>query len=215
MKTRKYSLCGKLVAEFRELLIIAIPYTVENCLDYSLWIVNLIMLGHLGKGNLAAGSLSICYLNMVWFFIQGSISSQSRALLRASEELDKLEIRVICYSLLIQSFLLSILATGIMVVSPFVLPIIIPQNHNVAFKACQQLYFFIPVLWCMVVFRITQICLRYHNIWRHTLLSLLIGNILNIIGRNMLAAFNCLVECFLTILLFFGYFLILFLSVYQ
>jgi len=62
--------------EVRALSALAVPSVMSNFLEGGLGVVDVMMLGYLGKGHLASLSVGNAFFNIFWYFIEGFLTAQ-------------------------------------------------------------------------------------------------------------------------------------------
>ena len=62
--------------EFVILFSLALPAIVGNSLEVSFWIIDAIMLGHLGVEELAVAVVGNAVYNIIWSFLEGMLTAQ-------------------------------------------------------------------------------------------------------------------------------------------
>lgn len=160
---------------------LVIPSILSHSLDMSLWIVDLIMLGYLGKGHLAAGSIGISIFNIVWVFIEGSLTAQETFAAQSFGNKNFRDIRIwTCIAFLAVCISCSI-GSGILFGIPYIINIILPEKAHIAFKVIEQVMILAPSLWLMGFFRVIEKYFQAQNIMMPSLYCAGIGTIFNAI----------------------------------
>jgi Na+-driven multidrug efflux pump len=179
----------ELFMEVVELLGLALPSALIMFLDASPWIIDLFMLGHLGKGNLASGSLAISYFMMNWVVIEGVLSAYETLAGHAttpSGSRDKLEIRLVTYAAIGCIICVCALCSCTFAASPWVFSYFFPDNGHVVFKAWVHCLILIPTLWTNAINRVLS---KYFHLSKMLHLALAGGAVafgVNLIGNYLL-----------------------------
>ena len=146
-------------------------------------IVDIIFLGHMGKGNLAAAIIGNAFVNVIWFFIEGYLTAQDTLAANAFGMKDYKAVRYWSYISMATTGALCVFAT---LVSLFAEPIIgtgLLIHYHMATKAAVHVYLLMPGIWCLAAFRVIQKYLQAQNIMTPSIVSSLIGNAVNILGE--------------------------------
>ena len=165
--------------EIQQLVNLAIPSVAANALDMSLWVVDVMMLGLLGRGHLAAGSIGISIFCILWIFIEGFLTSQETLSAQAvGLREDRERNRWTCVSFLS----VGILCAGetlVLLMAPLAISHILPSNSHMAFKVAQQVLLLIPALWFMALFKVIEKHFQSQNIMLPSLYCAAVGAFIN------------------------------------
>ena len=158
---------------------IAAPSMLTNSLEMLMWVTDVIMLGHLGKGHLAAACIGTSYFNISWFFIEGVLTAQDTLSAQAFGMNDLHNVRCWLYVSSAVSCLLCILGTILLGLGYFVIPYVFQVDPHIAFKAAQHVLLIIPNLWFLAGFRVLQKYFLAQNIVMPAVYCSITGNFVN------------------------------------
>jgi Na+-driven multidrug efflux pump len=162
-----------------------LPKLTTTFIELSPWITDVTMLGHNGKGNLASGCIAMAYFHFVWIFINGVITSQDalsnliqgHGSSKLTYGMEKWLNVIICVTTV-----LCLIGSFILMLSPFIIHLLSPENNHVANKAVIYLIISIPTLWLMALFRVFQKYLQAYRIVVFPFGCNILGFIINISG---------------------------------
>lgn len=169
-------------SQVAQLIKLVTPSMVINLLEISTWVTDLIMLGRLGKGHLAAGSIAFSIYNMIWVFIEGTLSALDTFGGRAAHAKDLRALREWSYTALVAVAIISFIATIIVFVFIYNMNRILPENGNTASQADEFLLMLIPVIWLSGGFRVIQKYLLCQNKLMPGVYALILASLFNIVG---------------------------------
>lgn len=169
--------------EFYELMKISTPAIISNTLECSFWLIDMIMLGHLGKGHLAAAAIGNTIINILWAFMEGVMTAQDTLASRAFGSKEFNAIRYWSAVSLFITIILCIIATIILLLSPFIINSIYMVTPHLGTKASIHIMISIPGFWALALFRVQQKYLQTQNKFNPSMYCSGIGNIVNIIGN--------------------------------
>lgn len=168
--------------EFIQLCRLALFSTLTNIFEYGFVIVDMIMLGHLGKGNLAAGAIGMLIYNIAWYFIEGFLTAQDTLVARGAMVHDIVIARYWSYISLLTTSFLALFFSSIFAFCPLIIPYGFYINDHIASKAVAHAFLLLPAFWCQMVFRVFQKYQQSQKIMLPSLFCSIIGVIINIIG---------------------------------
>jgi hypothetical protein len=171
--------------EFSELIKISTPAILSNTLECSFWLIDIIMLGHLGKGHLASAAIGNTFLNIIWTFMEGVMTAQDTLASRAFGRKEFNAVRYWSAVSLFITIILCIIATIILLLSPFIINSLYMITPHLATKATIHIMISIPGFWALALFRVQQKYLQTQNIFNPSMYCSGIGNIVNIIGNYL------------------------------
>jgi Na+-driven multidrug efflux pump len=171
---------GKYWYEAQEIAALTIPTTSATFFEASMVVVDVIMLGHLGKGHVAALAVGNGLFNAVWYFIEGFLTAQDTLCSNAYGQGDPKALRYWCYVSMFATFFLCVVATAIFFFSELILGQFFFINFHLKTKACVHIYIMTPALWLMALYRIAQKYLQSRGIMAPSAKVSLIGNAVNI-----------------------------------
>ena len=172
--------------ELRNLALLAFPSMVLNSLEVGIIVVNLLMLGHHGKGDIAAAAIGYAYYNIVWYFIEGVLTSQDTLCATAYGRRDFDALRYWSY---VSSFVVSFLClfgTLAFLFSPVLIQRMAGTNSRTSAKAIEFVLFSIPGLWCQAWYRVIQKYLQAQSIMFPAVQLSFLGLSVNALGNVLL-----------------------------
>jgi Na+-driven multidrug efflux pump len=173
-----------------ELLGLCGPSFVILFFDTSPWLIDLLMLGHLGKGHLAAGALAISYFLINWVVCEGVLTVYETltgySLGPEVVQRNTLDVRLITYASVPCLAVVCTVCTCAFIAARWVFEYAFPDNWNVVFKASQHVLILIPALWIMCLNRL--MCKYFQTIkkLRFSLLSNAVTFGINLVGNYLL-----------------------------
>jgi Na+-driven multidrug efflux pump len=204
--------CNSHWKEFEALVRLSIPSIVINSLEMGITLTDLIMLGHLGKGDLAGACVAFAYFNMIWYLIEGVLTAQDTLCAAAFGKRDYEALRYWTFvSFFIVIFLCTAGTVGLLF-SPLVIPCVFgvnlrtsikvgnltisslhyyitiyisaayKSNRNNELQAIEQLMISIHNLWVMGLFRVLQKYLQSQNVMQPSVSASVIGVVVNLVG---------------------------------
>ena len=179
---------GKYWYEARELTALAAPTTISTLLETSMVVEDVIMLGHLGKGHVAALAIGNAFFNIMWYFMEGFLTAQDTLCSNAYGQGDPKALRYWCYVSMFSTFFICAAATVVFFFSELILGSAFFIHFHLKTKACVHIYIMTPAFWFMALYRIAQKYLQARGIMSPSVRASLIGNGLNI-GLNYLFIF--------------------------
>jgi Na+-driven multidrug efflux pump len=147
---------GEYWLEFQELTEMAVPSVVMNSLDSLFVVVDVAMLGHLGRGHIAALAIGNALFNIVWYFIEGFFTAQDTLSSIAFAQRDLKAVRYWTISSLISVILLCLIATTIFIFSSYILEDLLFIPPHMRSKAIVHVYILTPSIWFLSLFRVLQ-----------------------------------------------------------
>lgn len=179
--------------EFFQLTRLAVFSILTNGFEYGFIIVDMIMLGHLGKGNLAAGAIGMLIYNIAWYFIEGFLTAQDTLVARGVVVRDIAAARYWSYVSLLSTASLAVFFSSVFAFSPLLIPYGFYVNDHVASKAIAHALLLLPAFWCQMVFRVFQKYQQSQKIMLPSLVCSLIGLMSNILGEFALSVLFSLI----------------------
>ena len=180
---------GQYWYEAREIGGLMIPTMTSTFLESSMVVVDVIMLGHLGKGHVAAYAIGNGFFNILWYFIEGFLTAQDTLCSNAYGSGDPKAVRYWSYVALCSVIILCVLATCIIFFTEMILGSWFFITFHMKTKACVHVYILTPALWFMAFYRIVQKYLQSRGIMGPSVQASFIGNAVNI-GLNYLFIFQ-------------------------
>lgn len=174
--------CKKCWRELRQLNRSALFSVATNILESSFDLVNISMLGHLGKGNLAAGAIAMILYKIVWVFVEGSLSAQDTLVSKAAALHDSVSIRYWSYVSLLFTLSLCGLSSIVFLFSPLIIPYGFLVSGHLTDKAIAHVFLLLPAFWCHGLFRVAQKYLQSQLIIFPALACTVFGICINVLG---------------------------------
>ena len=147
---------GEYWYEGRELLELALPAVSSNFLESSMIIVDVIMLGHLGRGHIGAYAIGSGYFNILWYIIEGFLTAQDTLSSNAYGKGDLNAVRYWAYVSLIVGIFLSIATRVVILFSQLIMTRAFFLTPHVRNKAVVHVFILLPAVWFMVFYRVLQ-----------------------------------------------------------
>lgn len=160
---------------------VSIKIVINNSLEVTFLLVDMIMLGHLGRGHLASAAISTALFNIVWSFIEGVLTAQDTFCCIAVGNNDYKSLQYWSIVSLFNVALLSTIGTVLFCFSSVFSHHLFFLSDHVVYKSSLYLLILIPSLWSMSIFRVIQKYLQAQNIMNPSILVLVIGNIINFV----------------------------------
>jgi MATE family multidrug resistance protein len=154
---------------------------VTNSIDAGFGVVTLIMLGHLGKGDLSAGIIALAIYNIAWFFIEGVLTAQDSFVSRAFAAADASTARYWSWVSLVVALLLCIPATFLFISAAVVVQSAFQISAHRAAKTGAFLLLLLPALWAQAAYRVAQKYLQAQNFLRVPLICGTFGILFNLL----------------------------------
>ena len=173
-------------SEFANLNHLAVYSVFTNAIDASFGITTLIMLGHLGKGHLAAGVIALAFYNVSWYFIEGLLTAQDSLVARSFALNDRESARYWSYISCGVAILLWIPGTVLFIMAAIIIQYAFLIRAHTAVKAAEFLILLIPGLWAHSLFRVAQKYLQCQQKMVVPIICGLIG-----ISANLLGEWSC------------------------
>lgn len=168
----------KITAETIKIGKLAIPSMLLNSLDASIIIVDMIFLGRLGKGNIAAYSIGNAYFNISYYLIEGFLTSQDTLSAQAVGMNELNLLRSWLYIAGVIGICLCILSTIFFEFSYVFIGYLF--NSHITTKAAMHVLVMIPNLWGLTAFRILQKYLLAQNIIIPPIYCAFLGSLINV-----------------------------------
>ena len=111
----------KCYSETIKLNTIALYSMLTSFLDYGFLVVDIVMLGWLGRGQLASGIIGFTYYAIFWVLIEGVLSAQDTLVSRSFALNQKVNARYWSYIALLVVGLLCSIITVLFVLSPWII----------------------------------------------------------------------------------------------
>ena len=147
---------GQYWYESREIVELMVPTMISTLLESSMVVVDVIMLGHLGKGHVAAYAIGNGFFNMLWYFIEGFLTAQDTLCSNAYGSGDPKAVRYWSYISLVSVFILCAAATGIIFFTEYILGSWFFITFHLKPKACVHVYILTPAMWFLGLYRVIQ-----------------------------------------------------------
>ena len=171
---------------------IALSSSSVNALEALILGIDIVVLGNLGKGNLAAGAIGNAYFRFMWCIIEGIATSQDtlNCISKNNDSSTKVIVannaRLIAYLSMMMMIILCLLGTAYCLISPLILSRVIGINMHIASKAYQHVLMLTMSLWCMGLSQIAQKYLFSLERSNVIIKSLFIGAIVKAVGKRSL-----------------------------
>lgn len=144
-------------------------------------VVDVMMLGRLGKGHLAAFSVGNALFNIAWYFIEGFLTAQDTLASNAHGMGDEASVRQWTYISLLSTFFLCTVASIPFLFVEEILGQLFWMPYHLKTKASVHIYLLLPGLWFLAFSRVLQKYMQAQNIMTPGLTAGLIGNGINIL----------------------------------
>ena len=155
---------------------LAVPSVLSNMLEGGMGVVDVMMLGYLGKGHLAALSVGNAFFNITWFFIEGFLTAQDTLASNAYGMGDLALVRQWSYISFFSTMLLCAAASvSFLFVQP-ILGIVFWMPYHLKTKASVHIYLLSPGLWFLGASRVLQ---KYFQAQNDMLPGLMAGAVAN------------------------------------
>jgi MATE family multidrug resistance protein len=118
--------------------------SLSNFLDSSFIIIDLAMLGRLGKGDLAAGSVALIVYNFIWVFQETAIMTLEKIGKINFKRKSSFEMRLWLYVTLSALQFFNLLTVIILLLYPFFGERLFSKNYSSYIKSIQFVYLLIP-----------------------------------------------------------------------
>lgn len=175
---------------------------VCNSLDAGFFLVDIIMLGHAGRGHLSAAVVALAFYNVAWFFVEGVLTAQDTLLARSSAVSDAATARYWTYIALLVVLVLSCTSTVFFAFAPLLMFRAFSIRYNTVLKACEFLFLLLPAYWLHGVYRVVQKYLISQRMDLFASASAAIGIAVNIVGNfNAQHQFTFVVTHFVLLLI--------------
>jgi MATE family multidrug resistance protein len=171
----------KVFEETVEINKLAMPSITINVLEASMILTDVIVLGYLGKGNLAAASIGMSYFNISWFFIEGVLTAQDTLSAQAFGMNDVFDLRCWLYVSIIVTIFLCSISTVLLAFGYLVISYVFQINQHVGSKAALHVILLIPNLWFLSGFRVLQKYLLAQKISKPSIYCSLLGIVVKLL----------------------------------
>ena len=158
---------------------IAGPAMLINVLETFVLVVDVLFLGHLGRGNLAAFAIGTSFFNFSWLFIEGVLTAQDTLSAHAVGMNNTSDLRCWLFVAIVVSILLCTLGTVISCFSYMIFVNVFQIAEHLAVKGTIHVVLLIPNLWLLTGFRILQKYLMAQNKLVPIVVCMLIGTCVN------------------------------------
>eukprot|EP01038_Epipyxis_sp_PR26KG_P012651 gene12651-16961_t len=176
----------KLLTEVKILHYLAWYSIFVNIIENSFWLSDVVFLGHLGKGHLAAAIIAKSYYNIMWIFLEGVLTAQDTLLSKANCHNDESSAKYWSYIAFLIVTVLNLINTGLIFASNQIIGNLFFVRPHLAGKAAEYLLWLLPALWCQGYYRTIQKYLQCKSYFSSCILCGVIGSILNTIGNYLL-----------------------------
>ena len=168
------------------LLELAIPSALCNMLEGSMYVVDVMMLGHLGKGNVAALAMGNALFNIFWYFIEGFLTAQDTLAANAHALGDPGSVRQWSYiSMLCVAILCAITTVAFFFAEP-ILGNFFRLPYHLKTKAAVHVYLLLPGLWFLAASRVLLKYFQAQQLLLPGLAASLAANAVNILANYLL-----------------------------
>jgi Na+-driven multidrug efflux pump len=174
-----------------------------NFSDASFLLVDVIMLGHLGKGHLSAAFLSFAFYNICWYLLEGMLTAEDNLLSRAFHLHDMVSVRYWTYISFIVVIILCLVTSILFIFSAIIIQFMFNIPQHIALKSAEFLFLLLPGFFFHALYRVVQKYLHSQQDTRIPLICGGIGVVSNIIGatldyyhfigRQMHSCYSCLI----------------------
>jgi len=159
-----------------------------NFFDASFLLVDVIMLGRLGKGHLSAAFLSFAFYNICWYLLEGMLTAEDDLLSRAFHLHDLVSVRYWTYISFIVVIILCLVTTILFIFSAVIIQFIFSIPQHIAIKSAEFLFLLLPGFFFHALYRVVQKYLHSQQDTRIPLICGGIGVVSNIIGTTLSVA---------------------------
>ena len=142
--------------ESEALMSLAVPSVLSNVLEGSMAVVDVLMLGRLGKGHLAALSVGNAFFNIPWFFIEGFLTAQDTLGANAHGAGDAASVRQWSYIALGLVLALCLVASVTFLFAEPILGQLFWVSYHLKTKAAVHIYLMLPGMWFLSLSRVLQ-----------------------------------------------------------
>ena len=153
-----------------------------NFSDASFLLVDVIMLGHLGKGHLSAAFLSFAFYNICWYLLEGMLTAEDNLLSRAFHLHDMVSVRYWTYISFIVVIILCLVTSILFIFSAIIIQFMFNIPQHIALKSAEFLFLLLPGFFFHALYRVVQKYLHSQQDTRIPLICGGIGVVSNIIG---------------------------------
>lgn len=178
--------CPKTCSELKKLNRLTINSLLLNSTDSIFVLVDLIMLGTFGKGQLAAGAIGYSIYNIGWLFIEGFLTAQDTLMIKSKVMKENSIARYWSYI----SFLLIIFIGLVSAIVFLVVGLIIIFGYNLKFhtssRAIIHLFLLLPGLLFHSFYRIIQKLLQSNGYYAPSFIVNVVGIVTNLLGNFLL-----------------------------
>ena len=150
-----------------------------NVLETFVLVVDVLFLGHLGRGNLAAFAIGTSFFNFSWLFIEGVLTAQDTLSAHAVGMNNTSDLRCWLFVAIVVSILLCTLGTILSCFSYMIFIDVFQIAQHLAVKGTIHVVLLIPNLWLLTGFRILQKYLMAQNKLVPVVVCMLIGTGVN------------------------------------
>ena len=171
------------VDECMVLLQLAVPAVISNFLEGSMVMVDIMMLGRLGKGQVAALSIGNAFFNISWYFLEGFLTAQDTLASSAHGLGDPASVRQWSYLALAWVLLLCAGTSVACILAEPILGELFMLPYHLKTKAAVHVYLLLPGLWFLAASRVLQKYLQAQQVMSPGIVASLVGNGVNILGN--------------------------------
>ena len=157
-----------------------------NALESSVLVIDTVVLGRLGRGNLAAFAIGTAYFNVSWLFIEGVLTAQDTLSAQAVGMSNVTDLR--CWLLVAAavSVVLCAMGTVLFCFSYMVFVDVFQVATHIAFKGTIHVLLLIPNLWLLAAFRVLQKYLMAQDNLQPVVVCTLLGSIIKLVTTYVL-----------------------------
>jgi hypothetical protein len=155
-------------------------------LESSVLVIDTVVLGRLGRGNLAAFAIGTAYFNVSWLFIEGVLTAQDTLSAQAVGMSNVTDLR--CWLLVAAavSVVLCAMGTVLFCFSYMVFVDVFQVATHIAFKGTIHVLLLIPNLWLLAAFRVLQKYLMAQDNLQPVVVCTLLGSIIKLVTTYVL-----------------------------
>ena len=164
--------------ECSKVMRLAAPAMLINTLESLVLVIDTVVLGRLGRGNLAAFAIGTAYFNVSWLFIEGVLTAQDTLSAHAVGMSNVTDLR--CWLLVAAavSVVLCAMGTVLFCFAYMVFVDVFQVATHIAFKGTIHVLLLIPNLWLLAAFRVLQKYLMAQDNLQPVVVCTLLGTVL-------------------------------------
>ncbi|RYY75874.1 hypothetical protein EON63_19045 [archaeon] len=177
-----FSCCRRIGQEIKALILLASYGFLYHFLDRSFWLSNLIFIGHLGKGTLAAAAVGLTTLQFYLYFLEGFLHSVDVLGTSKRDKTHNSPHKVFYTAILCNLVISAIFTILFLGICPYLYSAI-GLKSSIYNRSLYFVYLLIPSVCIHGVFLILHKYMRMQQNSVPSLLAILLGILANIIGN--------------------------------